>query len=214
MTSKAWPSAVHAAKDSRSPDRLHAQPAGRQPVRAENPIQGSDQQSCPPGAPAVMITHHVPEVRLPVDHAGRRVAPAVPAREDVEDRRDLDPAPPAHRPAAAAAGPAEAELGGPGPTRCPARRHTESTPPGLRLLVTPDTIVRWHRDIARRRQAAWSMRGRTGRPTTRRHLKALVRRLARENPEWGYRRIHGELAGLGVKVAASTCACRESRPRL
>ena len=74
--------------------------------------------------------------------------------------------------------------------------------------------MRWHRDIARRRQAAWSMRGRTGRPTTRRHLKALVRRLARENPEWGYRRIHGELAGLGVKVAASTCACRESRPRL
>ena len=35
-----------------------------------NPIQGSDQQSCPSGAPAVMITHHVPEVRLPVDHAG------------------------------------------------------------------------------------------------------------------------------------------------
>ena len=75
---------------------------------------------------------------------------------------------------------------------------------GLRLLVTPDTIVRWHRDIVRRRWAARSMRGRTGRPTTRRHIKALVRRLARENPGWGYRRIHGELAGLGVKVAAST----------
>src|SRR6266571_4962438 len=75
---------------------------------------------------------------------------------------------------------------------------------GLRLLVTPDTIVRWHRDIVRRRRAARSMRGRTGRPTTRRHIKALVRRLARENPDWGYRRIHGELAGLGVKVAAST----------
>jgi transposase InsO family protein len=48
------------------------------------------------------------------------------------------------------------------------------------------------------------MRGRTGRPTTRRNIQALVRRLAGENPEWGYRRIHGELAGLGVKVAAST----------
>ena len=75
---------------------------------------------------------------------------------------------------------------------------------GLRLLVTPDTILRWHRDIVERRWAARSMQGRSGRPATRRNIKALVLRLARENPEWGYRRIHGELAGLGVKVAAST----------
>ena len=75
---------------------------------------------------------------------------------------------------------------------------------GLRLLVTPDTILRWHRDIVRRRWAARSTRGRTGRPATRRNIRALVLRLARENPEWGYRRIHGELAGLGVNVAAST----------
>ena len=74
----------------------------------------------------------------------------------------------------------------------------------LRLLVTPDTIVRWHRDIVRRRWAARSMRGKPGRPTTRRNIRALVLRLARENPEWGYRRIHGELAGLGVQIAAST----------
>ena len=67
---------------------------------------------------------------------------------------------------------------------------------GLRLLVTPDTILRWHRDIVRRRWAARSMRGKTGRPATRRNVKALVLRLARENPGWGYRRIHGELAGL------------------
>ena len=79
-----------------------------------------------------------------------------------------------------------------------ARRH------GLRLLVTPGTIVRWRRDIVRRHWAARSMRGRTGRPATRRNIRALVLRLARENPEWGYRRIHGELAGLGVPVAAST----------
>ena len=75
---------------------------------------------------------------------------------------------------------------------------------GLRLLVTPDTILRCHRDIVRRRWTARSKRGRTGRPATRRNVRALVLRLARENPEWGYRRIHGELAGLGVKVAAST----------
>jgi putative transposase len=74
----------------------------------------------------------------------------------------------------------------------------------LRLPVTPDTIMRWHRDIVRHRWAARSMRGRSGRSATRRNIKALVLRLARESPEWGYRRIHGELAGLGVKVAAST----------
>src|SRR5262249_58293903 len=48
-----------------------------------------------------------------------------------------------------------------------ARRH------GLRLLVTPDTVLRWHRDIIRRRWAAKPKRGRTGRPATRRALKAL-----------------------------------------
>jgi putative transposase len=79
-----------------------------------------------------------------------------------------------------------------------ARRH------GMWLLVAPDTILRWCRDLVRRRWAARSRRGRTGRPAIRRNVRALVLRLARENPEWGYRRIHGELVGLGVKVAAST----------
>jgi putative transposase len=74
----------------------------------------------------------------------------------------------------------------------------------LRLLVTPDTILRWHRDIVRRRWATRSKRGRTGRPATQRNIRALVLRLARENTQWGYRRIHGELAGPGVKVAAPT----------
>src|SRR5271166_6411433 len=64
---------------------------------------------------------------------------------------------------------------------------------GLQLLVTPDTILRWHRDIVRRRWAARSMSGKTGRPATRRNIQALALRLAQENPEWGYRRIHGEL---------------------
>jgi putative transposase len=51
---------------------------------------------------------------------------------------------------------------------------------GLRLLVSPDTMLRWHRNIVRRRWAARSMRGKTGRPATRRNIKALVLRLARE----------------------------------
>jgi hypothetical protein len=53
---------------------------------------------------------------------------------------------------------------------------------GLRLLVTPDTILRWHCDIVRRRWAAKSTRGKSGRPAIRRNIKTLILRLARENP--------------------------------
>jgi putative transposase len=74
----------------------------------------------------------------------------------------------------------------------------------LPMIVTPDTVLRWHRDIVRRRWAARSRRKRPGRPATRRNIRVLVLRLARENPEWGYRRIHGELAGLGIRLAPST----------
>src|SRR5512135_2287342 len=49
--------------------------------------------------------------------------------------------------------------------------------PSLQLLVTPDTILRWHRDIVRRRQAARSIPGKAGRPAARRNIKALVLRL-------------------------------------
>ena len=49
------------------------------PVRAENPVHGSDQQSCPPSHPAAMITDHVPAVRLPHHHEGDLMAAAVPA---------------------------------------------------------------------------------------------------------------------------------------
>jgi putative transposase len=74
----------------------------------------------------------------------------------------------------------------------------------MRLIVTPGTILRWHREIIRRRWARVSRRGRSGRPPVRRNVRAVVLRLARENESWGYRRIHGELAGLGIKVAPST----------
>ena len=74
----------------------------------------------------------------------------------------------------------------------------------MRLIVTPGTILRWHRDIVRRRWARLSRRGRPGRPAMHRRVRSAVLRLARENEAWGYRRIHGELAGLGITVAAST----------
>jgi putative transposase len=73
-----------------------------------------------------------------------------------------------------------------------------------RLLVRPDTVLRWHRDLIANRHAAVSRPKRPGRPPTVRSIRALVLRLARENPSWGYRRLHGELQVLGVTVAAST----------
>ncbi|MEV0168067.1 hypothetical protein [Nonomuraea fuscirosea] len=72
------------------------------------------------------------------------------------------------------------------------------------LLVRPDTVLRWHRDLLRRRHAAAGAPGGRGRSRTVRSIRLLVLRLARENASWGYRRIHGELAALGIKVAAST----------
>ncbi len=74
----------------------------------------------------------------------------------------------------------------------------------MRLIVTPGTILRWHRDIVRRQWARRSRQGRSGRPPAGRNVRSVVLRLARENESWGYRRIHGELAGLGVTVAPST----------
>ncbi|MDX8056195.1 integrase core domain-containing protein [Lentzea sp. BCCO 10_0798] len=74
----------------------------------------------------------------------------------------------------------------------------------LRLLVSPDTVLRWHRDLVKRRHAQASRRRRRGRPRTVASIRRLVLRLAAENSSWGYRRIHGELALLGVTVAPST----------
>ena len=76
--------------------------------------------------------------------------------------------------------------------------------PAMRLIVTPSTILRWQHDIVRRRWARLSRRGCCGRPATHRKVRSVVLRLARENESWGYRRIHGELAGLGITVAPST----------
>jgi putative transposase len=70
------------------------------------------------------------------------------------------------------------------------------------MLVAPATILRWHRQLVAHR---WTTQPtRPGRPAIPAGLRALVIRLASENPNWGYRRIHGELAGLGYRIGAST----------
>jgi transposase InsO family protein len=73
----------------------------------------------------------------------------------------------------------------------------------LRLLVRPDTVLRWHRDLMKRRHARTCRPKRPGRPPTVQSIRALILRLVQENPGWGYRRVHGELSTLGIKVAPS-----------
>ncbi len=72
------------------------------------------------------------------------------------------------------------------------------------FFVRPDTLLGWHRQLVRRR---WTYAGRRpGRPGVSEGIRELVLRLARENPRWGYQRIVGELAGVGVRVSATTVA--------
>jgi putative transposase len=72
------------------------------------------------------------------------------------------------------------------------------------FFVRPDTLLGWHRQLVRRR---WTYAGRRrGRPAVTEEIRQLVLRLAHENPRWGYQRIVGELAGIGVGLSATTVA--------
>ncbi len=70
------------------------------------------------------------------------------------------------------------------------------------LFVQPATLLGWHRDLVAKR---WTYQhGRPGRPPIAQVTTTLVLRFAKENPTWGYRRIHGELATMGIVIASSS----------
>jgi putative transposase len=75
-------------------------------------------------------------------------------------------------------------------------------PAGLRghRLVTPGTMLAWHRRLIQRKR---TYPGKPGRPPVSKEIRGLVLRLARENPSWGYRRVHGELSRLGHHLSAA-----------
>jgi putative transposase len=80
-----------------------------------------------------------------------------------------------------------------------ARKRLQS----VMLIFKPDTVLRWHRELVRRK---WTFKRKAnpGRPKISSELEALIVRLAKENPRWGYDKIHGELLKLGYKIGPTS----------
>ena len=76
----------------------------------------------------------------------------------------------------------------------------------ISTIFTPETILRWHRELVAQKWDYSDRRGKMGRPCIRQKIIDLIIRFARENPSWGYKRIEGALNSVGYKIAASTTA--------
>jgi transposase len=72
------------------------------------------------------------------------------------------------------------------------------------FLVTPETMLRWHRELSRRKWKRWRAQRGPGRPPLGDEIVELIVRLGRENRRWGCVRIQGELGGLGIRISASS----------
>ncbi|NIA16536.1 MAG: hypothetical protein GWP08_20945, partial [Nitrospiraceae bacterium] len=75
---------------------------------------------------------------------------------------------------------------------------------GLATIVTPDTILRWHRELVAKKWDYSDRRGKIGRPRTKQEIADLIVRMAKENPTWGYGHIEGALQNLGITLCDTT----------
>jgi len=157
--------------------------------------------------PIRLKTPHRPVASPPRDHVGalrlapKPARPTLPlrARGDLGDRERGTQAP-AEGPAPS--GPA-AEVPPLRSRFLAAAAHALPRDRWASFLVTLQTLLRWHRELVRRK---WTYRtaSKPGLPATDPNVRALVLRLARENPRWGYLRIQGELRKIGIRVGATT----------